>query len=831
MSERVGGIYYDVTLDTSKMVDGQREVDRRTKAVELSFNKMAAAISGAISAIAIEGLISKVITAQRQFDVLFSSLKTVTGGTEQAGAAFDRLQKFAEKTPYTLDQAVNGFVKLKALGLAPTERAMTSFGNTAAAMGKNLTQMIEAVADASTGEFERLKEFGIKARVEGDKVALTFRGTTTKIANDANSIVEYLTKIGETDFAGAMAERMNTLDGNISNLEDSLVSLYRTISAAGIGDAVASGVRKATEIIQQMEISLKEGGLTEYFDKLKPYIAAAELAVVALAGAITSRLIGAFVAAAAQAYASATAVGVATVAARGFTAVMATLGGPVGIAITALALLAIEWGKVGGQARDAAGIAEEAADRIAKALKKSQGRATVDLTAQLAEVRSEITGIDKELGNTKFPLADPKQLDELRARKGQLVGIASDIQAALDKLHGGAGRGKVNPEAVTPDAPGTPKKPKDPKFDSEAYLAGLESKTLEGMARIDAMEQEALRRNAALLKEGKITRAEAALASTSIENAAAQERLDIQLRNAEAIRSAIEEGGKQEQDLLRKQAEDRAKGQTFAQGLIVAADPVAQLQLELQAKSALLAEYAAIDQANAELYAQAKVELERETAERMTEIVRKQRAEQDALNSALLTNYGSLFGSMADLMKAFGGEQSSAYRAMFAVSKAFAIADSIIKIQQGIAAAASLPFPANLGAMATVAAQTVGIISTIKGTNYGGGRQYGGPVSSDSMYRVNEGGRPEMFTAANGAQYMMPTSDGRVSPAGDGAGGGWTININEAPPGTTATVNQEARIIDISVGRAKAEIAAEIGSNSGQVWSAFRASTNVQGKM
>jgi diaminopimelate decarboxylase len=67
------------------------------------------------------------------------------------------------ETPFGLAQATQGFVKMKALGLDPTRAALTSFGNTASAMGKDLNQMIEAVADASTGEFERLKEFGIKA--------------------------------------------------------------------------------------------------------------------------------------------------------------------------------------------------------------------------------------------------------------------------------------------------------------------------------------------------------------------------------------------------------------------------------------------------------------------------------------------------------------------------------------------------------------------------------------------------------------------------------------------------------------------------------------------
>ena len=59
---------------------------------------------------------------------------------------------------------MQGFTKLVALGLNPSQRAMESYGNTAAAMGKDLSQMIEAVADAATGEFERLKEFGIKSK-------------------------------------------------------------------------------------------------------------------------------------------------------------------------------------------------------------------------------------------------------------------------------------------------------------------------------------------------------------------------------------------------------------------------------------------------------------------------------------------------------------------------------------------------------------------------------------------------------------------------------------------------------------------------------------------
>ena len=85
-----------------------------------------------------------------------------------------------------------------------------------------------------------------------------------------------------------------------------------------------------------------------------------------------------------------------------------------------------------------------------------------------------------------------------------------------------------------------------------------------------------------------------------------------------------------------------------------------------------------------------------------------------------LSNYGSLFGSMADITKAFAGEQSRSYKAMFAVSKAFAIADAIISIQQGIAEAWKLGWPLGIPAAATVVAQTASIVSTIQGIQFQG---------------------------------------------------------------------------------------------------------------
>jgi hypothetical protein len=80
--------------------------------------------------------------------------------------------------------------------------------------------MIEAVADAATGEFERLKEFGIRASKAGDEVTFTFRGVSTTVKNTAADVQQYLQTIGSVQFAGGLERQAATLDGSFSNLGD-----------------------------------------------------------------------------------------------------------------------------------------------------------------------------------------------------------------------------------------------------------------------------------------------------------------------------------------------------------------------------------------------------------------------------------------------------------------------------------------------------------------------------------------------------------------------------------------------------------------------------------
>jgi hypothetical protein len=251
-----------ITGDASGLQNAVNQSNQSISSLSASAStamKSIASVMGPLTSILGSGaIVASLISTQREFDKINTGLVTVTGSVSKAAEAFQLLTGFAASTPFSLQEVSNAFVKLKTLGLDPTESALRSYGNTASAMGKSLNQMVEAVADAATGEFERLKEFGIKANKEGDNVKLTFKGITTTVKNSANEIQGYLLNLGNTDFAGAMERQANTLDGAISNLGDSWSQLMLTISQSGPNDSLTEGVRAASTALTDLSDIIKE---------------------------------------------------------------------------------------------------------------------------------------------------------------------------------------------------------------------------------------------------------------------------------------------------------------------------------------------------------------------------------------------------------------------------------------------------------------------------------------------------------------------------------------------------------------------------------------------
>ena len=114
---------------------------------------------------------------------------------------------------------------------------------------------------------------------------------------------------------------------------------------------------------------------------------------------------------------------------------------------------------------------------------------------------------------------------------------------------------------------------------------------------------------------------------------------------------------------------------------------------------------------------------------------------QSSQRQVLLAGASATFGQLADIAKSFGGEQSATYRALFALSKAFAIAQAALALANNVAEASKYGFPQNIPFIAGAIAQGATIAGLIAQATFNGGGGYAtgghvrgpGTATSDSI--------------------------------------------------------------------------------------------------
>lgn len=295
-------------------------------------------------------------------------------------------------------------------------------------------------------------------------------------------------------------------------------------------------------------------------------------------------------------------------------------------------------------------------------------------------------------------------------------------------------------------------------------------------------------------------------AEQSLGSAATQQ----QLAEARALGEASERAAISIQK--RKEAE---QGQKYAKQEIAAGktsinpntgsavDPLAQINLQEQQKLEALAKYQELDKQNTQLYEDAKTAIQLQASNARMQIAQTEAEQQRTSVLSILGSASQGLDSLASIIANSAGKSSAAYQVMFAASKAFAIAQSTLSlntaIMQAMADPTALTPAQKLANYAAIASAGASLLSNVASISYGGGRENGGPVSGNSMYRVGEGGKPEIFKASNGSQYMIPGDNGRVISNRDMQGGGGaayhyspTIQINGNPDDKTIALVEAA---------------------------------------
>lgn len=222
--------------------DNQVEkVNRSTNSWGNSLKALKNIVAGVFATGLIVGFVNKVIDARSEYEKFQAVLTNTFQSADVGDGALNMLTDFAAKTPFQLNELTGAFVKLVNRGFNPTKDELTNLGDLASSQGKTFDQLTEAILDAQTGEFERMKEFGIKATKAGDNVAFSFKGVTKEVKNNESAIRDALLEYGKMDgVSGSMDAISKTLGGRLSNLGDSWNNLL--VAVGGESGGVFNGV-------------------------------------------------------------------------------------------------------------------------------------------------------------------------------------------------------------------------------------------------------------------------------------------------------------------------------------------------------------------------------------------------------------------------------------------------------------------------------------------------------------------------------------------------------------------------------------------------------------
>lgn len=688
-------------------------VDKTTAQLNGLTKAAGAAAAAVVSLETAKQVFSALVDSQRNFDKLNSGLITMTGSAENAAKAFSVLQQFAKETPYGLNQAVEGFTKLVALGLNPSKEALISYGNTAAAMGKDLNQMIEAVADASTFEFERLKEFGIKSSQQADTVSFTFRGVTTTVKKNSEEIQKYLLNIGNTDFAGAMETRSKTLDGQLSSLADSFDGLVLAVAQSGFGDAV--------------------GGQA----------AMAEDAVTALTDAIASNEI------------AATLQDWVTLFNESFKFISDALNDLAYDTEDKSADMSDSLGTIPDTIREwlpdiqqtfheviawfqriddyAVALGQTLADvfdpskTAALTFKNLTAEADAAYAASIKRAEAESQAITDRSKQRKKEIEEQrKQYDE---RKKQEIDLAS----LVNKKGGTGGEGTTDDKAAKAAA----KKAEQLRNQAQDYLDTLARQNNDEIKAIDAQEKQKLAKAKEFYSQGALSLKEYEQAKTAI---------------------VLEAGQKRQDELDKRQKEAREKQQKgddfMAQIMGQNATELELLDIQEQQKLAVADKYREQGLISEEQYQAALNAINEQYATKRA----------DAL--------GSSFGDMAANAKTAFGEASTAYKAFAIAQATIATYTSAIEAYKSTAAIPVVgPFLAPVAAATAVAAGLANI-AKIRSA-----REQGGQLSTGQMSTIAERGKPEVIMPAGASRVRTAQQMKEIMGQNGGQSGGDNVTI------------------------------------------------------
>ena len=268
-------------------------------AIEISEN-MIAGVAGLSAALA--GLGAVAVRSAAQMEQTEKAFTTLLKSADLAKDFLTELERFAAATPFELPGLLNASKRLLAFGFSAQQviPVLTAIGDSAAALGmgeegiSRLTTaigQIQAKAKVSAEEMNQINETGIPAwQLLADTI-----GTTVPQAMDmaskgmiggATGVQAILTGMNK-QFGGMMAEQSQTLNGMMSNIQDSIGQLS-TVVGKEITEAfnLKGAAAEFQDTLGEFTAIAKQSGIGEALRQMVP--TEVGMAIGALAAVITA---------------------------------------------------------------------------------------------------------------------------------------------------------------------------------------------------------------------------------------------------------------------------------------------------------------------------------------------------------------------------------------------------------------------------------------------------------------------------------------------------------------------------------------------------------------
>lgn len=244
-----------------KNTETQKKIRKENKKTAVSFNdvsKSASLLKGALAGIITGAFLTGVANVTKGNEKIIASFNAITDDSAQARVAFEEFNGLSRNMTQSFDEITQSVLTLGKTGIKPTTDMISMLGSIADGTGKRLSTVTESVSNAIMGELGGLKNLGIVAVKEGEKLRVTFKGNSQLIENNAESIKGYIQGIAKSDFAGITEQQMNGLTGAFKRIGDAWGDFLFSFGDSGLGDVIKEGVLLAVDLLDGLSKFINE---------------------------------------------------------------------------------------------------------------------------------------------------------------------------------------------------------------------------------------------------------------------------------------------------------------------------------------------------------------------------------------------------------------------------------------------------------------------------------------------------------------------------------------------------------------------------------------------